>query len=160
MRNRARKSWRFSPHSDFVVSNQPLGNATRFLVPLAFDCHRIYGVGKLRRFLDGQQFHASPDRRSGTHGRRKAYAIQSVVDAHSCVAHVNGLSTQMAQQRQGEKSVGNRPAVRRFARRTLRVDMNPLPICGCVRKFVDPFLVHDEPPGRRQFVALEFLQRA
>jgi hypothetical protein len=143
-----------------VIPHQPFRHTTGFVGALNLDRHRENSIHELCRFLHRKQNYAGADCRACPHRRWKTHAIQSIVHPYpDSLPDPNRLSGKMAQQRKREEAVSDRAAVWRLARRSLRVDVNPLPVFRRVRERLDAVLGQNQPIRRRYFAAFEFFQR-
>jgi len=143
-----------------VIPHQPFRHATGLVGALTLDRHRENDIYELCRLLHRKQSHTGANRRFRPYRRWKAHTIQPVVDAYpDSFPDPKRLSAEIAHERKREEAVSNGAAVSRLMRRSLRVDVNPLPVFRRVREFLDAVLGQNQPIRRRQFVAFEFFQR-
>ncbi len=143
-----------------VIPHQPLRNTTGLVGTFALDRHQENDIHEIRRFFDRKQGHAGANRRTRPQRRWKTYAIQSVVDAYpDSLSNSNRLSAEIAHQRKREEAVSDGAAVGRLTRRSLWIDVYPLPVFGGVREFLDAFLGQHQPIRRGEFAAFELFQR-
>lgn len=150
-------NFQFRVASRPVIPNQPFGHTTGLLGTFAFDLHRENDIHKLGGFFDRKQGHASADGRTRPQRRRKTKTIQSIVDAHpNSPSNANRLSAKIANQRKREEAVSDGAAVGRFTRRSLWINVYPLPVFRGFRELLDAVLGQHQPVRRRQFTAFEF----
>ena len=143
-----------------VISHQPFRYTAGLVGAFTLNRYRESDIHELSGFLHRLQNYAGADRRSCAHRRWEAHAIQSIVDSRSdSLPDSNRLSGKIAHQRERKEAVRNGAAVWRLAHRSLRVDVNPLPVFRRVGKFLDAVLGQNQPIRRRQFAAFEFFQR-
>src|SRR5579864_1638076 len=87
------------------------------------------GFQRSRQFLYGLQRETSANPGVCDDRRRKSDSIQSVVDAQPNTAlNFDRIPKKLAQQRERQKSVSNRCAVRRLVVRALSLNVDPLSI--------------------------------
>ena len=149
--------FRFRVPSSPVIPHEPLRDTTGLVGTFALDLYRENDIHKLCRFFDRKQRHAGTNRRTRPDRRWKTHAIQSVVDAYAdSLPDPNRLSGKIANQRKREKTVSDGAAEGRLTRRSLRVDVYPLPIFGRVGELLDAVLGQHQPIRRGQFASFEF----
>src|SRR5215831_1992350 len=95
-----------------VVANYPLGHTARLVEDSTLDRYQECGVDHFGSFFEGLERNAGTNLGPGANRRREPHSIQSVVDRHADAAHLNRLSDQIAQQRERQKAMRNRCAVR------------------------------------------------
>ncbi len=147
----------FGVPSPPVIPHEPLRDTTGLVGTFAFDLRRENDIHKLWRFFDRKQSHAGTNGRTRPDRRWKTHTIQSVVDAYAdSLPDPNRLSGKIANQRKREEAMRDGAAEGRLTRRSLRVDVYPLPVFGSVGELLDAVLGQHQPIRRGQFAAFEF----
>jgi hypothetical protein len=140
-----------------VIPHQPFRHTTGLVGTLTLDRHRENDIHELCGFLHRKQSYTGADCRTRSHRRWEANPIQSIVDAYpNSFPDSNRLSGKKTHQRKREEAVSNGATVWRLTRRSLGVDVNPLPVFRGVRELLDSVLSQNEPIRRREFTSFEF----
>jgi hypothetical protein len=152
------------PRSREVQTIEAFGDAGGLV--LAFDLHRIALLHLQDAWCDLrglEQREATADARAHRDRRREAQPVEAVVHGlpdsgrHRLLGA--GQSAQQDLQRQRQIAVGDRPAERRFAPRTIGVDMDPLMVARGIGEGDDTVLGHRHPVADMHLLPDACLQR-
>ena len=128
-----------------IIEELSLALQCRLALTLDLDLETDISLADAAQVFDLVELGIESDATAGDDGHAKAHLVHTIVDHHLQMVHLDDLSPQMGQQREGQIAMRNRALIGALTLGTLHIDVDPLMVECSVGELVDAVLIHLQP---------------